>query len=393
MSFGGSGVVDTLPCVDVSNPFYSQFEMVPRRFEAGGRLKIFDHAGIQNTTGITCVLCGGLISTQESSLEHPLPQWLMKYAGDSSELCAASFFTRDGTAATWRQLCLKSHKYCNETFATKIENPAIKSIKSIVEGRSLTGQQVDIVFDWFDKIKSTIVHMTTALDGHHNSFLDSDVSFPNRRVGLFDRKISIFKVDEKYPSLEVSECSNEGFRGTPSAIALKIYDTIMVYSSYNYMLSSSFGLGIASRVNGEAKFRPGIGNFPKTGLDSLEAIPGATVLAQPMRKQHSLEASGERHPALKPDGQGKVYSWSGSKWLPTKSVKFSNLTRFQAVEGYLLAAIEVNQSIISAKEIDNNMYPLESRVFMRSMPELKDNVENLRRRLFGYKTGLWLPGT
>jgi hypothetical protein len=187
MSFGGEGLIGGEITVEVARPVAEGRGFIPKRFEMGGRLGIEDSAAIRTTVFSTCVLCGGIIINEPRNDEHPLPQWLHRYAGNSGDSPAGAFKIGKTTAPTWRQLCLASHQSCNSTFASKLENPVIKPFKHVVEGGRVTWSDLDLIFDWLDKVKASAALMGAAVDGHRTILGYDEISFPNKRIGVFDR--------------------------------------------------------------------------------------------------------------------------------------------------------------------------------------------------------------
>ncbi|RUX12122.1 hypothetical protein EOA27_20495 [Mesorhizobium sp. M2A.F.Ca.ET.037.01.1.1] len=377
-------MIDVTPLVEVARPAGENLPFIPRRFQAGGRLEIADSAGIQNTFITTCVLCGGVIAGEEASLEHPLPQWLHKYAGDVGERKASAFRVSETIQPTWRQLSLNSHKECNRLFARKIEDPSITAVKAMVDGGRLTWTQLDAAFDWLDKIKSASAHMATALRGHNIRLGYGDISFPNKRVGAFDRLAIIYRISDGRPPLDLWDCLNDGFLTTPSAITLRVKDLVIVYSSSTFLLSTAFGLGKSMNQNGSATYIPGAGIFAPGFGTRFCRIPSAKILAQPMRRQYQKEGWLDHSPALQKNGDGRVYELIGSRWIRVRSCDFSVLPKLNSRLGYALAALETVEWIILSKEQDEARYGTPESFFLKSLPALHDE----KRQLIKYVTDL-----
>lgn len=371
MSVGGDGIVNNAPLVEVSRPAWENLRFIPRRFRAGGRLEISDSVGIRSTRLTTCVLCGGLIVDDDSTSEHPLPQWLHRYVGSVGDTKATAFYVSSNLQPTWRQLCLDAHRECNRIFARKVEDPAISGIKCMVEGKRVTSTQIDAVFDWLDKVKSASAHMAVALHGHGIQIEYDEICFPNRRIGAFDRLAIIFRVTDLGPDLNLWECLNEGFLSTPSAIALKIRNLIIVYASNNYLLSSAFGLGSIVMQDGSASYICGTGDFaPGFGIRDCRIL-GAKILAQPMRRQHIKEGAIDRSHALQANGDGKIYEFLGSRWQRVKSSEFHDLPKYNSEIGLALASLETIEWIIVSKELDYQRYGTPESYFIKSLPVLQ----------------------
>ncbi|WP_141245418.1 hypothetical protein [Mesorhizobium sp. WSM4313] len=384
-------MIDTTPLVEVARPAGENLQFIPRRFQAGGRLQIADSVGIQNTFISTCVLCGGVIVGEEATLEHPLPQWLHKYAGDMGDRKASAFRVSETIQPTWRQLSLSSHKECNRLFARKLEDPSITAIKAMVEGRRLTWTQLDAAFDWLDKIKSASAHMAIALRSHNLRLGYEDISFPNKRVGAFDRLALIYRLSEGTPPLDLWDCLNDGFLTTPTAITLRVKDLVIVYASNNYLLSAAFGLGSYLMQNNSATYIPGTGTFAPGFGTRFCRIPPAKILAQPMRRQHQKEGLLDNNPALQENGDGRVYELVGSRWTRVRGCDFSALPRLNSRLGYALAALETVEWIILSKEQDYGRYGTPESFFLKSLPVLQNEKRGLIELVSTLRGGLTMP--
>ncbi len=222
MSWGGDGVLVGEPLLEVLPQAGSDVDFPIRRFEAGGRMRIVDGPRSKKARFVTCVLCGGVITDANSTFEHPLPQWLLRYCGKSGDTPAASFAVGVDRKPTWRQLCLKSHSNCNAQFARRVEDPAISPFKRIVEGGTLSSNDIDLVFDWLDKVKISACHMGVAIQSHKLNMAYNDHSFANKRVGAYDRFMILFRLSVDESKIDLWDCLHEGFLTTPSSIIMRI---------------------------------------------------------------------------------------------------------------------------------------------------------------------------
>lgn len=369
MSLGGDGIVGVEPFVELALPAGVDTPFIPRRFRSGGRLNVQDTPNIRKTRLVTCVLCGGVIVDGDTTVEHPLPQWLHRYCDDVGERSATSFAV-GGKQPTWRQLCLDAHRECNTLFARRIEEPTIHSLKAIVEGKVLTWSQIDTVFDWLDKVKTSTAHMGTALQGHSTQLEYHEFSFPNLRIGAFDRLALFFRVSNVTSALDLWECLNLAFLTTPTAIALRIKDLVIVYASNNYLLSKAFGLGIGFRKDGSTTFESGPGAFASSFGSRTTRLSVAKIIAQPMRRQHRKAGFHPHSNALQESGDGRVFELKEGRWNRVRSTSFGELPKLAYSIGYALASLEVIEWIILAKEEDYSRYGSADNFFMQSMPEL-----------------------
>ncbi|MEY9531198.1 hypothetical protein [Sinorhizobium fredii] len=391
MSLGGDGVPgierglqEIALCRDLS--------FIPRRFRVGGRMEIKDGPRSREIPTDTCVLCGSLILDEQRNYEHPFPRWVHRLAGDAGELRSTAVRTAAGEMPTWRQLELSAHSNCNSLFARHIENPARQAIISMVEGGSITSSQMDAVLDWLDKVRSSSAHMATAFSGH-GLLLDYHYhSFPNWRIGKFDRAAMFFRINRYSSPLDLWDCMDEGFLTTPGALVLRIKDLIMVTISNNYMLSPAFGLEHSSQVGGDISRFEGSGQFaPGFGSRSTRLGMGL-VVGQAMRRQYM--AQGEHGPSrqLREDGDGHIYSLEKGRWHRTRSLDFSKLPVLDAQLGIALASLEAVEWLILQKEQDHiRMGKPQEFIAMRSIPSLTDAKLTLIDAVAAARGGLRPP--
>ncbi|WP_156022594.1 hypothetical protein [Sphingobium indicum] len=388
MSMGGDGVIDERPWVEAARHASENLSFIPRRFQVGGRLQIADSPAVRSTIFPSCVLCGGLITNNDATLEHPLPQWLHRMAGNVSENRVEVFNSDEHKQPTWRQLCLVSHRSCNAKFARKIEDPVISPIKRLTAGGRVTWTEIDAIFDWLDKIKSASSLMGAALDGHSVQLGYYETSFPNFRIGAFDRLAIFFRVTDNVIPLDLLDFLNRSFLSTPSAMLIRIKDLMIVYVSNNFLLSSTFGLAVGTADGGFMRYIPGTGLFA-AGLGARRSrLPTAKIIAQPMRRQHQKQGLSDAGPALQPNGDGRVFELCGSRWHRVRSTDFSNLVRINSSIGYVLAGLEVIEWLILCKEQDFARYGLDDAYFMKSLPNLRQEKIDLLDELSQLRGGI-----
>lgn len=391
MRYGGDGVIDHDDFVSDHHIRGFKFQGQRKKFEIGGRLSIKEYSKTNENLNTSCVLCGGILYGDDHDMEHPLPQWLHSYAENVADRRASSFWFNRYSIPTWRQLELAAHRSCNQQFAKKIERPAMTAIKSIVEGRRVTADQLQMVMNWMDKIKSSVSHMSVALSGNILELYYNDFHFPDRRIGLHDRFMIAFRCSGYRESLDLWECVSESFVTTPAVFGLQIKDLILVYASNFEILSDAFGLNKYYQYQGQQRVDIGTGQYHSgLGHRGIE-VAGSMVIAQPMRRQ--LVKSGYIEPgnSLFPNGDGKVFQLVGGRWNRVKSIKFTGLPRFPIDLAKTLASIEIIEWLIINKNLDHTRNEKGKGFFMRSMPELLHARENFRKLAFQMKTGLWTP--
>ncbi|MBY5868402.1 hypothetical protein [Rhizobium leguminosarum] len=225
-------------------------------------------------------------------------------------------------------------------------------MKSMVDGARVTGEELDRVLDWLDKVRASAAHMATAFSGHGLVLHYEDHAFPNWRIGLFDRVAFFFRVDTYQDALDLWECTDPGFLTTPGALAIRIKDLVIVTVSNNFLLSEAFGLmnrievgGMLTDVLGNDEWAAGFG-FRRTRLEK------ALVVAQPMRRHHLREGLQNPSRSLKENGDGNVYHLEEGRWRRTKSIDFAALHTMPYELGYTLSCLEMIEWLLWQKHND-----------------------------------------
>lgn len=385
---GGDGVIQDSPTNAAAFGDLDDSVWPRRYFKLGGRLKQRDALKSRVKRSHTCVLCGEPLGCAPTNLEHPLPQWLHRFAGEASEDRPLSFRAPGLGSPTWRQLCLASHQTCNSEFERRIERPAMGPLKTIVKGGTLSWSDLDRVFDWFDKVMSAGAHMGTALTEHRSNFLYLQTNFPHKRVGLFDRLAIFFKMTGPDDGLELGHLLNDGFLTTPSAMLLTIGNTGIIYVSNNHLLSSAFGLGMPYKEGDIYGYRAGSGIFGDNLLDRITRLPAAKLIAQPMRRQHQRLDMVTPHPALQSNGDGKVFELKAGRWMRVTNCSFSNLPIIDGPIAIALASLEIIEWLILMKERDDQIYPTVPRIFMEPMRQLISEKTDILRWITMLRGGL-----
>jgi len=99
-----------------------------------------------------CVFCGERPISK--TLEHVLPQWLIKLTGDPDR--KANFGPNISTGQVMQfafdQLKFPACSECNQKFS-KLESDTQKIISSLVSGEPLDSGSFCTLFTWFDKVR------------------------------------------------------------------------------------------------------------------------------------------------------------------------------------------------------------------------------------------------
>ncbi|MFF0924794.1 hypothetical protein ACFYE8_35025 [Rhizobium leguminosarum] len=354
MSFGGDGVPGIERTPEILQLEGWEHPFIARRFEAGGRFKVTDGPISSKIPLTTCVLCGGIIFPDDQrNMEHPLPRWVHRIAGEVGELKSSAITLEAGPNPTWRQLELAAHERCNTAFGEHIEIPARKAIGTMVDGGMVYAKQIDVVLDWLDKVRSSSAHMATAFTGHGLVLDYRHIHFPNWRIGLSDRAAIFFRVEKYKEPLDLWDCMDRGFLFTPGALAIRIKDLVILSISGASLLSPAFGLPEVKIVNGQVEWVDGSGKWASGFGSRTSRLGSALIVAQPMRRQEIKEGFLLKSAAISESGDGHVHNLKKSRWSRTKRLDFSQLPKLSAKLGYALANLEIVEWLMLIKERDH----------------------------------------
>ncbi|OWV76809.1 hypothetical protein ATY76_02320 [Rhizobium sp. R339] len=210
----------------------------------------------------------------------------------------------------------------------------------MVGGGMVYAQQIDVVFDWLDKVRSSSAHMATAFTGHGLVLDYRHTHFPNWRIGLSDRAAIFFRVEKYEEPLDLWDCMDRGFLFTPGALAIRIKDLVILSISGAYLLSPAFGLPEPKAVNQQLEWVDGSGKWASGFGSRISRLGSALIVAQPMRRQETKEGLLSKSAAITELGDGYVHYLKKNRWSRTKRLDFSQLPKLSAKLGYALANLE-----------------------------------------------------
>lgn len=185
-----------------------------------------------------CIFCGN--SPESRTKEHIYPQWLLKMTG---------FHSKDTSVGTnWvtgKEIIFPGKNYtfpacdtCNNNFSS-LEGRVKGIIERLSEDESVTGEELEILLDWFDKLRAGtwlgVSYMNKSV------FSLPPNHYINERVGVKDRYLSITNTYLPEKTLKWSGANSLTFMSSPTALMVRINNLVFVSASTDFLVAHSVG--------------------------------------------------------------------------------------------------------------------------------------------------------
>lgn len=187
-----------------------------------------------------CVFCGG--KPEHKSNEHVLPKWLLELTGNPKRIAHFGYKSAK-TSLSKRTFSFDAFKFpscasCNQKFSNLEVNT--KSImQKILSDDSLSATDFSALLDWFDKIRIGLWLGFQYLDKNPAGITPK--FHIEKRMGVNDRMLAIFKADSSRLGLNYVGCDMPSFRYTPSCFSIQINNYCFINMSYNDLFSRRIG--------------------------------------------------------------------------------------------------------------------------------------------------------
>jgi hypothetical protein len=234
-----------------------------------------------------CIFCGE--APESKTKEHIFPQWLLKMTGFHSKN------TSVGTNwATGKEIVFPAKNYtfpacdaCNNNFAS-LEGTVKGIIERLSEDADISGGDLEILLDWFDKIR---IGAWLGIFYINKSFSNQPPNhYINDRVGIKDRYLSITNTYLPEKTLNWSGANTMTFMTSPTALALRVNNLVFVSASTDFLVSKSVGFPFASwemcipeSKIGHFMLSPGTGKIKPDCFKCKPYVP-SHIVRQPMFK-------------------------------------------------------------------------------------------------------------
>lgn len=185
-----------------------------------------------------CVFCGKL--PQDKNREHIIPKWLTKLTKSEDKLKTVGVNFAEGEEIN---LNLFSFTYpactsCNNDFSN-IEGSVKTVVEKILIDDYVTGEELLLLLDWFDKIR---ICLWLSLKIRNGEIVNWEPKFfVNTRVGLKDRMLAITNTYDGTNELWLTGMHTLGFIISPTCFTMKINNIIFNNCSMDFVVSEQLG--------------------------------------------------------------------------------------------------------------------------------------------------------
>lgn len=181
-----------------------------------------------------CIFCGG--KPQNKNKEHVIPQWLSKYLGRYKDICDLTGVT--DKKIPFSGLTFPACEKCNSV-DSKLEGEAKIIVEKMMAGQSATGAEINILLDWFDKLRVGLwlgqMMLKKNIDEIDPNF------YINDRIGAYDRMLIIERIDGVGNGLGLCGNYTEMFMWAPSVFQIWFNDVLITSASTAGLVSSKLG--------------------------------------------------------------------------------------------------------------------------------------------------------
>lgn len=188
-----------------------------------------------------CVFCGQ--RPEHKSNEHVIPQWLIELTGNPKRTAEFGYKNGESPLPGKRTFSFDAFKFpsceaCNYNHS-KLEADAKPLVHKILCADSLSATEFTTLLDWFDKIRTGLWLGFQYLDKNPAGIVPK--FYVERRIGLTDRMLAIFKGDGDKEGLNGIGCDMPSFVYTPSCFSLRINNYCFLNISYDDLFSRRIG--------------------------------------------------------------------------------------------------------------------------------------------------------
>ncbi|MBO5705086.1 MAG: hypothetical protein J6R99_03660, partial [Alphaproteobacteria bacterium] len=188
-----------------------------------------------------CIFCGN--KPQNKNKEHVIPQWLSKYLGRYKSVCAIS--TDGDFELTFAQLTFPACKACNDA-DSQLEGESKIIVEKLMESKSVTGQEINTLMNWFDKLRVGLwlgrLTLMKKLDLMDPNF------YINDRMATKDRMLIIERVKDIGDGLGLIGNNTSMFLFSPCAFQVWFNDVLITNVSTDGLVSGKLGFPKLSKI-------------------------------------------------------------------------------------------------------------------------------------------------
>ena len=231
-----------------------------------------------------CVFCGGV--PEKKNKEHVVPQWLSKYLGRYKSICDLGWVTE--AKIPFSGLTFPACTACNSKDAD-LEAQAKLVVENLMESKPVTGMQISILMDWFDKLRTGIwlgeLMLSKRLDAIDPNY------YINDRIALKDRMLIIERFDITGKGLGLAGIDTQMFMYSPNVFQLWMHNISITNASATGIVGGKLGFphiyAVSKTENKkfEADVSPGRNKTTHPVIMNVDGLH-KTVVYQPLFKEY-----------------------------------------------------------------------------------------------------------
>jgi hypothetical protein len=185
-----------------------------------------------------CIFCGR--QPIKKTLEHVLPQWLLRKTGDPNRMVnfGIHFETSQAITFSFDQFRFPACTDCNQKHSI-LEGEAQKAINALLKNEPAPAGDFYLLLDWLDKVRTGLWLGYRYLNQNH---FDLKPNFAiDQRIGIKDRLLAVYHFDSNDEGLTIWGADTPLFQFAPSAFALRINNLVLLNASWDFLCASRCG--------------------------------------------------------------------------------------------------------------------------------------------------------
>lgn len=192
-----------------------------------------------------CVFCGK--KPNKKNKEHIIPKWLIKLTGDENRKITLGFnfneIFKEEPDINLRLFSFKHFQFpactkCNTKYAA-LEKDAAAIVKNILNSEYIDSQEINILLDWFDKVRIGLWLGSITLDKIQDEV--DPKFFIDNRIGKKDRALYVYKISEKQSGVNFHGFNSPGFQFAPCVCGFRINNFFFISYSRDQLISENLG--------------------------------------------------------------------------------------------------------------------------------------------------------
>ena len=185
-----------------------------------------------------CVFCGK--NPEGKTREHILPQWLIELTGEPTRTVnfGINYEEEKTISFAWSQFVVPACEKCNSDYSD-LESKVKPLIEETLSRNAVTAKDWIVILNWLDKVRVGLWLAYHLLQ--KNPTKVEPTFFINDRVNTKDRMVCVYPIKNNRDGLNGFGAETLLFHRTPSCIALRINDVILLNMSSDYLFSNRCG--------------------------------------------------------------------------------------------------------------------------------------------------------